>query len=170
MADSRLPSMVALLSLLAIAGYQNRDKIGSALNNLQSGSAGGGLGGLAGNLGNVLNGSAQGSGGLGGLLSGLGAGGLAGGLGDLLNSFRNAGHGEVADSWVKPGVPTQGLTPQQVEQAIGEQNLTELTQRTGLSRDEIVKRLSTTIPTAVDNLTPNGQMPNEDELKQRLGV
>ena len=27
-----------------------------------------------------------------------------------------------------------------------------------------------TIPTAVDNLTPNGQMPNEDELKQRLGV
>ena len=67
MADSRLPSMVALLSLLAIAGYQNRDKIGSALNNLQSGSAGGGLGGLAGSLGNVLNGSAQGSGGLGGL-------------------------------------------------------------------------------------------------------
>ena len=35
--------MLALLGLLAVAGYQNRDKIGAALNNLQSGS-GGGLG------------------------------------------------------------------------------------------------------------------------------
>ena len=163
MANTRMPSMVALLSLLAIAGYQNRDKIGAALNNLKTGS-GGGLGGLAGQLGNVLNGSAQGGGGLGGLLSTLGAGGLAGGLGDLLNSFRDAGHGDVADSWVRPGVPTQGLTPQQVEQAIGDENLAELTDRTGLSRDELLKRLSTTIPTAVDNLTPDGRMPDENEM------
>jgi len=32
--------MLALLGLLAVAGYQNRDKIGAALNNLQTGSAG----------------------------------------------------------------------------------------------------------------------------------
>ena len=28
-----MPSMVALLGLLAVAGYQNRDKIAEALNN-----------------------------------------------------------------------------------------------------------------------------------------
>ena len=170
MANRGMPSMLALLGLLAVAGYQNRDKIGAALNNLQSGN-GGGLGGLAGNLGNVLGGSAESSSGLGGLLAGLGSGGgLSGGLGDLLNGFRNAGHGEVADSWVKPGVPTQGLTPDQVASAVGEENLTELAERTGLSRDELLKRLSTVIPGAVDSLTPNGEMPNEQQMQQRLGL
>ena len=161
--------MLALLGLLAVAGYQNRDKIGAALNNLQSGS-GGGLGGLAGGLGNVLGGSAQGSGGLGGLLTGLGAGGLANGLGDLLNSFQDAGHGEAAQSWIKPGVPTQGLTPQQVADAVGEDNLRELSTRTGLTRDELLQRLATTIPSAVDKLTPEGQMPNEEQLRSGLGI
>lgn len=169
MATRGMPSMLALLGLLAVAGYQNRDKISAALNNLQSGS-GGGLGGLGGSLGNVLGGSPQGSGGLGGLLSGLTGGNLAGGLGDILNSFRDAGHGEVADSWVKPGVPTQGLTPQQVADALGDDNLSELTQKTGLSRDELLKRLSTAIPGAVDTLTPDGQMPSEQQVRERLGL
>jgi len=169
MATRGMPSMLALLGLLAVAGYQNRDKIGAALNNLQSGK-GGGLGGLAGNLGSVLNGSPQGSGGLGGLLAGLGSGGLTGGLGDLLNSFRDAGHGQVADSWIKPGVPTQGLSAQQVAEALGEENINELTARTGLSREELLERLSTSIPGAVDNLTPEGKMPTEEEAKQRLGL
>ena len=83
----------------------------------------------------------QSGGGLSGILDGLGGSGLSGGLGDLLNSFKTAGHGAVADSWVTPGVPTQGLTPDQVEQAVGQDNLAELSQRTGLSREELLKRL-----------------------------
>ena len=168
--------MLALLGLLAVAGYQNRDKIGAALNNLQPGAgapggtpgttgAAGGLGGLIGGLGDALGG---GSGGLGGLLGGLGAGGLTGGLGDLMNSFKDAGHGEVANSWVDPSVPTQGLTPDQVEHAVGADNLAELSQRTGLSRDELLKRLATAIPQTVDSLTPGGQMPTEEQVRQRL--
>ncbi len=168
--------MLALLGLLAVAGYQNRDKIGAALNNLQTGAgapggtpgttgAAGGLGGLLGGLGDALGG---GSGGLGGLLGGLGAGGLTGGLGDLMNSFKDAGHGDVANSWVDPSVPTQGLTPDQVEHAVGADNLAELAQRTGLSRDELLKRLATAIPQTVDSLTPGGQMPTEKQVRQRL--
>ena len=169
MANRGMPSMLALLGLLAVAGYQNRDKIGAALNNMQSGT-GGGLGGLAGGLGGVLGGSAQGTGGIGGLLGGLTGGGLAGGLSDLLNRFTAAGHGETAQSWVKPGVPTQGLTPEQVEQAVGAENLAELAQRTGLSKEDLLQRLATSIPSAVDKLTPDGQMPTEDQMHERLGV
>lgn len=174
MANRGMPSMLALLGLLAVAGYQNRDKIGAALNNL-GGSLGGGQGGAApgtipgaapsGGLGGLLGG-----GGLGQVLSGLGAGGLTGGLGDLMNSFRDAGHGNVADSWVKPGVPTQGLTPDQVAQAVGEDNLARLAQQTGLSRDELLKRLASAIPQTVDKLTPNGQMPTEEQARQTLGI
>lgn len=44
------PSMTALLGLLAIAGYQNRDKLGEILSNLGKGAP------PAGGLGNLLNG------------------------------------------------------------------------------------------------------------------
>ncbi len=163
--------MLALLGLLAVAGYQNRDKIGAALNNLQgSDPAGGGLGGVLGNLAGGLTSppGAAGGGALGGGLGGLSGGGLAGGLGQLLESFKSAGHADVANSWVQPGVPTQGLTPDQVQQAIGEDNLAELSQRTGLTREELLQRLATSIPKTIDTLTPGGQMPTEDQIQQKL--
>ncbi len=180
-----MPSMLALLGLLAVAGYQNRDKISGAIDDLKSRSPQNPdgspdiLGGIGNSLGGLFNSggpvSADGvdagrapAGGFGDILSGLGAGGLAGGLGDLLGSFRSAGHADVADSWIKPGVPTQGLRPDQVEQAIGSENLAELAQRTGLSREELLERLAKTIPQAVDTLTPNGQMPTDDQIRQRL--
>jgi uncharacterized protein YidB (DUF937 family) len=161
-----MPSLVALLGLLAVAGYQNRDKIGQVLGGLKTGA---GQNGQSDGLGGLLS-----SLGLGGLLGEPGttsAGGgnvLTGGLGDLLDSFKTAGQGDVADSWVKPGVPTQGLRPDQVEQAIGADNLAELSQRTGLSREDLLSRLATAIPATVDRLTPNGHMPTEEEARERL--
>jgi uncharacterized protein YidB (DUF937 family) len=153
-----MPSMLALLGLLAVAGYQNRDKISEALGGLQKPNPDGTA--PQGGLGGIL-------GGLGGLLGGAG-GGLGGGLGELLNTFKTAGQGEVADSWVRPDVPTQGLTPDQVQQAIGEDNLRELSERTGLSRADLLARLATAIPQTVDRLTPNGNMPTDAEVEQRL--
>ena len=44
------PSMTALLGLLAIAGYQNRDKIAEMLGGLGQGKPGAGQGGLGGLL------------------------------------------------------------------------------------------------------------------------
>jgi uncharacterized protein YidB (DUF937 family) len=43
-----------------------------------------------------------------------------------------------------------------------------LSQRIGISRDELLKRLATAIPQAVDTLTPGGQMPTEEQVRQRL--
>ena len=86
------PSMTALLGLLAIAGYQNRDKIAEMLGGLSKpGAAGqGGLGGLLGQLSSSLGGA--------------GAGGiLSGGLGELIDRFKQSGQGETAESWVKTG-------------------------------------------------------------------
>ncbi|MEO7221744.1 MAG: YidB family protein [Devosia sp.] len=176
-----MPSMLALLGLLAVAGYQNRDKISGAIDDLKSrsphnpdgspdvlGGIANTVGGLFGGGSTPADGSRPTSDGFGDLLSGLGAGGLAGGLSALLGSFRNAGQAETADSWITPGVPTQGLRPDQVEQAIGNENLAELAQRTGLSREELIERLAKTIPVAVDNLTPNGELPTDEQVRQRL--
>jgi uncharacterized protein YidB (DUF937 family) len=159
---NKMPSMLALLGLLAFAGYQNRDKISEALKGLKDrngepdGTQQDGLGGILDGLGGLLGGAA-------------GSGGLAGGLGDLMESFKKSGQADVADSWVTPGVPTKGLTASQVEQAVGLENLEELARRTGLSRDELLERLATAIPENVDKLTPDGKFPTEEEARGYFG-
>jgi len=103
------------------------------------------LGGLLGNLG--------------GALGGAGAGGLlSGGLGELVERFQQNGHGEAAQSWVNHG-PNQELAPQQLEKAIGPDVLATLSQQTGLSREELLARLSRELPQAVDRYTPDGRVP-----------
>ena len=148
------PSMTALLGLLAIAGYQNRDKIAEMLRGLGQNTPGGagqsGLGGLLGQLGGSLGGS-----GAGGLLSS--------GLRELIDRFKQSGFGETADSWVSAG-PNKQVAPSQLEQAIGPEVLDTLTRHTGLSREELVARLSRDLPDAVDKYTPEGRLPTEGEL------
>ncbi|HEX2725722.1 MAG TPA: YidB family protein [Beijerinckiaceae bacterium] len=151
------PSMTALLGLLAIAGYQNRDKIaemiGGATGQGGAGSPqGGGQRKVPAGLDNLLGG--LGGGGLGGL--------LGGGLSDLVENFRRAGQGDVADSWVGRG-PNKQVTPQNLEQAIGPEVLATLSRETGLSHEELLSRLSRNLPEAVDKYTPDGRIPSEQE-------
>ena len=153
------PSMTALLALLAMAGYQNRDKIAEWLNAAQrkvgtpaqapQGSAGSAL---PGNLGGMLGGTS-----IGDLLSG--------GLRDLVNTFKQAGHGDVADSWVGRGANKQ-VAPSQLEQAIGSDVLETLSQQTGLSREELLSRLSKNLPDAVDKYTPDGRIPTAADFSR----
>jgi uncharacterized protein YidB (DUF937 family) len=151
-----MPSMVALLGLLAIAGYQNREKIADMLRGRgqpggRPGEPGqeGGLGGILGNLGGLLGGASAGS-------------VLSGGLGDLVERLRQRGKGEAADSWVARG-PNQQLSPQELEQALGSDVVENLVERTGLSREELLSRLARTLPEAVDKYTPEGRLPSAEE-------
>ncbi len=152
MSGRGFPSMTALLGLLAIAGFQNRDKIAEMLR-------GGQQPGAPGQTPNRQTGGLEGLGGLLGGVGGAGAGGfLSGGLGELLDNFRQNGQGDVADSWVGTG-QNKEIAPQQLEQAIGADVLASLTQQTGLSREEILERLSRDLPHAVDQYTPEGRLP-----------
>ena len=144
------PSLTALLGLLAIAGYQNRDKIAEMLRGLNTKSGAGTQGGVGGFL-EQLRGS----------LGGTSAGGiLSGGLGELLDRFKQSGQGDTAESWVGTG-PNKPVTPNQLEQAIGPEVLDSLSKQTGLSRNELLARLSRELPTAVDKYTPQGRIPTE---------
>jgi uncharacterized protein YidB (DUF937 family) len=158
-----MPSMVALLGLLAVAGYQNRDKIAEMLGTRkqQAGSGTPGQPSQQGAQGGVL-------GNLGGLLGGASAGSvLSGGLRDVVERFRQSGHADAADSWVKTG-PNQPIQPGQLEQAIGADTLNTLAERTGLSREELLSRLSRDLPAAVDKFTPDGRLPTEDEAARLI--
>jgi uncharacterized protein YidB (DUF937 family) len=150
-----LPSMTALLGLLAVAGYQNREKIGEMLKGLGGGTPGAGGqgdGGLLGKLSSTLGGASAG-------------GVLGGGLAELLDRFKQSGQGETAESWVRTG-PNKPVTPPQLEQAVGSDVLETLSRQTGLSREEILARLSRELPDAVDKYTPQGRLPTEAELSR----
>lgn len=150
------PSMTALLALLAVAGYQNRDKLAEMFGGRGQGTPGaggqGGIGDLLGRLGNSLGGGSAG-------------GVLSGGLGELVDRFKQSGQGETADSWVRRG-PNKQITPPELEQAIGPEVLDSLSKQTGLSREELVARLSRELPDAVDKYTPEGRLPTEAEFSR----
>jgi len=153
--------MTALLGLLAVAGYQNRDKIAEMLGGIgkstsadgePSGSAPtdsrqGGIGGLLGQLSSSLGSASAGR-------------ILSGGLSDLVDRFRQNDHAETADSWVGTG-PNKPITPPQLQQAIGSDVLDNLSKQTGLSQEELLARLSRELPNAVNKYTPQGRLPTE---------
>lgn len=165
-----LPSLTALLSLLAVAGLQNRDRISELL--------GQAAGVPANDNGDeparspsaapeqpddLLDSLNQGSaGGLGGLLAGTSVGeALSGALSSLLEHFDRNGQGRTARSWVGSG-ENEPIGEGQLEQALGDDLVFELTRRTGLPKDELLARLSHQLPKAVDELTPAGALPGEN--------
>jgi uncharacterized protein YidB (DUF937 family) len=119
------------------------------------GGSGGGLGGLL-------------TGGLGGLLAGGAAGSvISGGLGDLLKQLQQGGQGEAANSWVGGG-PNKSISPNDLANALGADQINGLMSQSGLSREELLSGLSQHLPDVVDHLTPDGRLPTESELSGRL--
>lgn len=160
--------MIALLGLLAVAGYQNRDRIKEMLGNIGQG----GLGSLPGPSPAASGQPGSAAGGLGSLLGGLlGGGGIGpimhGGLGDLIEHITGNGHGEAARSWVQNG-PNRELNANELESALGTEAIGQLTSRTGLSKDDLLARLKTVLPTAVDQMTPGGRLPTQAEATNWL--
>lgn len=130
--------------------------------NVTAGLPGGLGGGTGGGLSDVLKG------GLGGLLAGGAAGSvLSGGLGDLLNQFQQKGHGDTANSWVSNG-PNKQISPGDLASALGADQIQSLSAQSGLSADELLKGLSQYLPDAINHLTPDGRLPNENEVSGRL--
>jgi uncharacterized protein YidB (DUF937 family) len=163
------PMTMAILALLAykavkhIGGGQTGTTPAPAPSPA-GGGMGGGLGGLAGGggLGDLLKG------GLGGLLAGGAAGSvISGGLGDLLKQFQQSGHGDTANSWVSPG-PNKQIAPGDLANALGADQINSLMSQSGMSRDELLAGLSQHLPDVINHLTPNGRLPTEDEVADRL--
>jgi uncharacterized protein YidB (DUF937 family) len=118
-----------------------------------------------GGLNDLLKG---GLGGLGGLLAGGAAGSvLSGGLNDLIKQFQQTGQGDVAKSWVATG-PNQAISPKDLASALGADQISTLMSTTGLSRDELLAGLSQHLPEVVNELTPEGRVPSEQELSRLI--
>jgi uncharacterized protein YidB (DUF937 family) len=152
------PLTMAILGLLAWKAIKHF----TANQNAPAPQGGPSPAGSGGGFGDILKGT------LGGLIAGGAAGSvLSGGLSDLVKQLQQSGHGETANSWVS-NEPSKPIAPGDLANALGADQIDQLSVQRGLSRDELLNGLSRYLPQVVDHLTPDGRMPTEEELSRRV--
>ncbi len=94
--------------------------------------------------------------------------GGSGGLGGLVKLFESKGLGSMINSWIGTG-PNPAISAGQVENVLGSDVLGQFAQKAGIAPSEAGGVLASVLPTVVDHLTPNGQMPSQGGLEQSIG-
>jgi uncharacterized protein YidB (DUF937 family) len=102
------------------------------------------------------------------LRSRQGSNGPAGGLGGLVSAFRNKGLGDVISSWISTG-PNPPVTSGQVTDALGHDTITQFGRQAGIPAGQAGAVLASLLPTLVDHVTPQGQVPQVAALESTLG-
>jgi uncharacterized protein YidB (DUF937 family) len=148
------------------------------LDDLLKGAQGGDGGGLGGLLGGILGG-----GGRGGSLAGGGLGGnpmlrmllpmvagmlMNGGLQKILSRLQENGKGEKGQSWVASG-PNEAADAADIREALDKDELAEIANRLGVSEDEAAQAVAQVLPDVVDQATPEGRLPADEELDEKFG-
>lgn len=157
------------------AGLGLDDLLGGLLGGGGSGAASGGAGGLQDVLGGLLGGGTGSRSG-----GGMNMGALVAILGPLVAKFlQNGGLSKImqgaeanglsaqADSWVGTGA-NEPLEPGQVRAVVGEDAVHEVAREAGISDDEAADVLAAVVPQMVNGLTPNGQVPTDQEVDDFL--
>jgi uncharacterized protein YidB (DUF937 family) len=92
-----------------------------------------------------------------------------GGLEGIVARFQKAGLGEKAASWVGTG-ENLPVSAEELQKALGSGALGDLAGKLGLPQGDALSGLTSLLPTLVDKMTPNGQLPAEgnDLLSQVL--
>ena len=92
-----------------------------------------------------------------------------GGIQGLVQQFTGKGLGNIVNSWVGTGANLP-ITSQQIQQVLGSGTLQQLAAKMGISTDQVTSHLSKLLPTMIDRLTPNGQIPQGDALSKGLDL
>jgi len=86
-----------------------------------------------------------------------------GGLDALIRRFQEQGLGDVVASWVSTG-PNQPITPEQLARVLDPEQLRVLARQAGVALSHVPDALAALVPTLVDRLTPEGEVPGPYQL------
>ena len=81
-----------------------------------------------------------------------------GGIGGLVGAFEKNGLGGVASSWVGTGA-NQPVSSQQVQSGLGNEAISSIASKLGVSPDIASGVVAQLLPHVVDHMTPGGQIP-----------
>ena len=150
------------------------------------------MSGLEDILGGILGGGGQGSGGgggLGGMLGGgqggrperrqrgcdrgrCGAGPMkmmsGGGMDKMLSQAQSAGVGDQAQSWMAKG-ENKEIGAVELEKVVGSEQIDEVAKAAGTDRETASQMLAQALPQVVDQVTPEGKVPDQAQLEAALG-
>ncbi len=90
-----------------------------------------------------------------------------GGLSNLVQRFAGSGLGDIVNSWVGTG-PNKPVTPQQVEQGLGSDTINQVSSQSVVPPEEVKTHLAQVLPQLVDRLTPQGNVPPEQQQNSLL--
>ena len=80
-------------------------------------------------------------------------------LKQLFSRFEQSGYADIIRSWIGSG-QNHPIEPHQLKEALGSQKVEELSRETGLPHNALLDELVRLLPTVIDRLTPQGQMPD----------
>ncbi|MYN07626.1 YidB family protein [Pseudoduganella aquatica] len=93
----------------------------------------------------------------------------AGGLQGLLQKLQASGLGDQVASWVGTG-ENQTVSGNQIADALGSGQLAQIAQQAGLEPEHASAGLAQLLPQIIDQLTPNGAVPQDDMVAQGLSL
>ena len=92
--------------------------------------------------------------------------GGAEGLEGLAKTFQSQGLGEIFSSWVSTG-ENKPIQPDQLQSALGQDTLQQLSGGAGMPLQAALPLLAQLLPVVIDKLTPQGQLPQNNNLLQQ---
>jgi uncharacterized protein YidB (DUF937 family) len=94
--------------------------------------------------------------------------GGSGGLGGLVSAFQQKGLGDMVSSWISTG-PNPAVSSNQLQDVLGSDMLSQFAQKAGISPAQAGPSLAALLPSLIDQLTPDGQVPESNALEGMLG-
>jgi uncharacterized protein YidB (DUF937 family) len=85
-----------------------------------------------------------------------------GGIGAMLERFQNKGLSQQAASWVSTGA-NEELQPQAVNELMGADELSRMSQQLGVSQEEVSSGMAQILPEMMNQLTPEGGVPDDGD-------
>lgn len=92
-----------------------------------------------------------------------------GGLQGLVEKLQNGGLGDIVSSWIGTG-ENRPVSSDQIASALGSEKIKELASQAGIPENQVSDGLAGLLPGIVDQLTPDGRVPEGNALIESIGA
>ncbi len=93
---------------------------------------------------------------------------MNGGLQRILARLQQQGKGGKGQSWISTG-ENEPVDAADIREALDEQELSQIARQLGVSEHEAAEAVAQVLPDVVDQSTPDGELPDDDELDRKFG-